>query len=195
MNSSMPARPDESEATVRARSLPGMRVYLPVSQAMLRRLFGDGTLPGPLPACAVTPALIAWFGAADVEEYEYAAQSRAADLSLAVIGGDTPVRRALLAIDTTGDLDALGGPALAPDVDELVGVTVVAVRVEQVVALLADAPDAEPALVAALHALATSDDPCPPEVDLLDEHELAWFAPEELGPILARGSAATDSAQ
>jgi hypothetical protein len=169
-----------------------MRVYLPVSQGMLRRLFADGALPGPLNGCAVTPALVDWFGPGDDEEYEYAAQSRAADLSLALIGEDVPVRRAVLAIDTAAGLGDPQGPVVDLAVDELVGVTVDGVTRQQVVALLADAPDAEPALVAALNALATTDDPCPPEVDALDEHELAWFAPEELAPILARGTAASD---
>jgi hypothetical protein len=158
-----------------------MRIFIPVSQAMLRTLVRDGALPGPLDACAVTDALRAWYPEGDDEDLEFAAQSRAADLCLPLIVDDVPLRRLVLAADTLVER--------APAVDELVGVRAISgLTLDTVVALFADSPEAEPALRAALAALASSAADVPPEVEVLDDHELAWFAPEELGPILSRST-------
>jgi hypothetical protein len=156
-----------------------MRIYLPLSQAMLRALFVDGRLPGPLDGCAVTPALREWFPEGDDEELEYAAQYRAADLSIPMIVGETPARRVVLAVDA----DA----AAAVDVDDMVGVRIAdGITLDEVAAVLADAPEAEAALLAAIEALSVGDEDVPAEVEALDEHGLAWFDPDELPAIVAR---------
>jgi hypothetical protein len=155
-----------------------MRAYVPVHRRSLHEFVADGRLAGPRDACAVTPALRDWYAEGDDEDLEYAAQSRAADLSLALIAEDADPRRIVLAVDVPFELD--------PGVDDLVGVTITgAVVLSDVAAVLIDAPAAIPAVVAAIEALTRSIAEVPPEVEVLDEHELAWYAPEELNDLVS----------
>ena len=55
-----------------------VRCYVPVNLEQLVRLRDDRTLPGPLPAFAVTDAVRASNPAGDAEEWEYAAMQEAA---------------------------------------------------------------------------------------------------------------------
>jgi hypothetical protein len=154
-----------------------MRAYVPANRRSLTELVTDGRITGPRAACAVTPALRDWFPEGDDEDLEYAAQSRAADLSLALIVEDADPRRIVLAVDVAAELE--------PGVDDLVGVNVTgAIMRADVAAVLIDAPVAVPAVLAAIEALAGPSDEVPPEVEALDEHELAWYAPEELGDLV-----------
>jgi hypothetical protein len=154
-----------------------MRVYLPFNQADLVELAASGVVPGPRPACAVTPALKQWFPEGDDEDLEYAATSRAADLSLGLVADDADPRRIVLALDAAAVIDA--------EVDELVGVTLHGeVRLSDVAAILVDAPAAKSAVKAAVVALGSSADAVPAEVMALDEHDLAWYAPSEVGALL-----------
>lgn len=156
-----------------------MRIYLPLSQAMLRALVIDGRLDGPLAGCAVTDALREWFPEGDDEELEYAAQYRAADLSIPMVAGETPARRVVAAVDAEA--------VAATEIDDMVGVRIQdGIGFDAVAAVFADAPEAEAALLAAIEALSSSDADVPAEVEALDEHELAWFDPAELPEIVAR---------
>jgi hypothetical protein len=56
-----------------------MRAYLPIDRVQLVTLQGDGALPGPLRGCAVDPAWRAGDPAVDEEQWEYEAQSLAAE--------------------------------------------------------------------------------------------------------------------
>jgi hypothetical protein len=155
-----------------------MRAYVPVERSSLAALVADGRLAGPRDACAVTPALREWYAEGDDEDLEYAAQSRAADLSLALISEDSHPRRIVLAVDAQAEP--------APGVDDLVGVTITGtILLSDVAAVLIDAPAAVPAVVAAIEALTGSSAEVPPEVEVLDEHELAWYAPEELNDLVS----------
>lgn len=55
-----------------------VRCYVPVNLEQLTRLRDDRTLPGPLPAYAVTDAVRAANPSGDAEEWEYAAMQEAA---------------------------------------------------------------------------------------------------------------------
>jgi hypothetical protein len=160
-----------------------MRVYVPASVGVLRSLVSDGRYPGPLDGCAVTPALHSWFGheGDDDEPLEFAAQSRAADLSLALIAEDAVPRRLVLSVESSARVD--------PTVDELVGVAIDGgVMIGDVHALFIDDVVAVPSVRLALSALAAQaadDTTVPAEVESLDGHDLVWFAPEEL-PELVR---------
>jgi hypothetical protein len=161
-----------------------VRVYVPASRALLAHLVGSGRVAGPVPGCAVTEALREWFEAAaddDEEPLEFAAQSRAADLSLALIVGDRPPRRVVLALEAAARRDT--------GVDDLVGVVIAdGFAWSDVRALFVDEDQAGGAVRAALSALAAlpdEDDSVPAAVEELDEHELAWFAPEEIAGWLA----------
>jgi hypothetical protein len=163
-----------------------VRVYVPASQALLADLVGSGRLSGPVPGCAVTDALRDWLDHAagdDEEPLEFAAQSRAADLSLALITGDQTPRRAVLAVDGDARLD--------PAVDDLVGVVIESgFELRDVRALFVDEDQAEGAVRAALSALAAlpdEDDSVPAAVEELDAHDLVWFAPEEIAGWLDPG--------
>ena len=143
----------------------------------MTELIAMGTLAGPRAGCAVTPALRDWFADGDDEDLEYAAQSRAADLSLALVAGDHEPRRIILAVDVSAERDR--------DVDDLVGVVVPGdVNVSDVAAVLIDVRTAIPAVAAAATSLIGSTVDVPPEVETLDEHELAWYAPEEINGLL-----------
>jgi hypothetical protein len=118
-----------------------------------------------------------WYAEGDDEDLEYAAQSRAADLSLALVADDEVPRRIVLAVDVAAEPDA--------DVDDLVGVVVPGdVTLADVAAVLIDTDSAVPAVAAAATALIGSAVDVPPEVEALDEHELAWYAPEEVKDLL-----------
>jgi hypothetical protein len=156
-----------------------MRVYVPCHRRSLADLVTHGRLAGPTSACAVTPALRSWYAEGDEEDLEYAAQSRAADLSLALVTTDDEPRRIVLAVDVTAEVD--------PAVDDLVGVAIPGeIAVDDVAAVLIDAPSAMAAVRAAAAALIDSTVDVPPEVEALDEHELTWYAPEELNDLVAR---------
>src|SRR3954464_5582915 len=96
-----------------------MRVYVPATWPMLRRLVRTGRLePIGGTAFALTPALRESYLAGDEEELEYAAMSEAARASLRLLavefglGEDgTPARRVVVAAD-------LHDVALRPDVDD-----------------------------------------------------------------------------
>ncbi len=56
-----------------------MRTYLPIDRVQLVALHRDGALPGPLRGCAVDPEWRAGDPEADEEQWEYEAQSLAAE--------------------------------------------------------------------------------------------------------------------
>ncbi len=80
-----------------------MRVYLPGTLALLREWAHSGVIgPAPLTAFADTPGLRAWCGSEDDEELEYAAQQRAAEASLLLLGPAEDPVRVVLAVDVPG---------------------------------------------------------------------------------------------
>ena len=135
-------------------------------------------------AHAVTPALREWYVEGDAEELEYAALTNAARASLHQLAADpaAPPRRVVLAADVA---DAAARPA--PDVERA------AVRLAGPVALRdvvsahvddADAADDVRRALAALPAADAGDEDAQFLVDGVEDHELGWFAAQEIGPLV-----------
>lgn len=168
-----------------------MRVYLPATSSLLRRLLDDGALDGgalegaPLTGFAVTPALREWYVDDEIEELEYAASSSAARASLRLIDldGAAAKRRVVIAADV---------PDAAVDVrDDLergaVRVTS-AVPLADVASVHIDDAEAEPAVAAAAEVIVRADlgdEACQDLVDDVEGFELAWYASQEIESVLA----------
>ena len=144
-----------------------MRVYLPVGPALLRELHDTGRLAADpaRTAYAVTPEVAAELGVGvEDEEAEYAVLVLAAHDALALVGD--VARRVVLVVETAATARegaAVGVPHEVP-----------LARVE---AVQVDAADAEPAVRAALEG-------DPAAASALDDHDLGWFATQELGDVL-----------
>ena len=162
-----------------------MRVYLPATVPLLRRLSREGGLSDIDVAYAVTPALREAYVEGDLEELEYAAAADAARASLALLAADSsaPSRRVVVAADVP---DA----AATPDS----GLAVAAVRLtapvalDRVASIHIDEPEAEEvvrAAVAALPAADAGDDDAEFTVDEAEGFELLWYATQELPDLLA----------
>jgi hypothetical protein len=162
-----------------------MQVYIPATLAMLQQLVADGSLwPVNGTAFAVTPTLREAFAEGDDDELAEVALREAALASLrllAVGAGDTAdttllPRRAVLAAEVD---DA----KYRPDLDDAVVRLGEPVAIEQVIAAFVDNSDAEPAVAAAI-AVIDDADLGDEDADLVvgdaQDHELAWYANQEL---------------
>ncbi|GAA1241521.1 hypothetical protein GCM10009665_35350 [Kitasatospora nipponensis] len=168
-----------------------MRVYVPTTLAALAQAHPDGALEQS-PAYAVTPALREWYVSDDIEELEYAALVRAAQSSLRLLAADpgAPRRRVVVALDVP---DAAVKPFAGDEYqDQLsLGQVVLAapVRLAKAAAVHADAADPEVAQDVATAADAVTaadagDDDAQFSVDGAEDHELLWFATQEIPGLL-----------
>ena len=159
-----------------------MRVYLPATVETLRVLLETGVVgPPPLRGYAVTPALREWYVDDDVEELEYAALLDAARASLRLLDLDPKAlrRRVVIAADAPA--------VLRPDLDRSAVELAEPVPMRLVASVHVDGPEAEPAVGAAADAVIEADLGSDDAQFLLDEaegHELAWYATQEIGPLL-----------
>ncbi|WP_326690004.1 MULTISPECIES: DUF6912 family protein [unclassified Streptomyces] len=178
-----------------------MRVYLPSTLPALSQAHGADELgPGPLEAYAVTPGLRAWCASDDEEELEYAALGRAARASLRLLAEASrseavPGRRVVIAVEVP-DADVAADPDGAADSavgggaeDEAVGRVrlAAAVPLAKAAAVHVDADDAEADVAAAADALtaaAGSEEAARFAVDGAEDHELLWFATQEIPALL-----------
>ena len=168
-----------------------MRVYLPATLPRLARLWSAGEVgPAPLTGYAVTPALIEWYASGDTEELEYAALTEAARASLRLIaadraaGAEAPARRVVLAAEVP-ERTVDGGADLADRARVRLSA---AVPLAKVASVQVDGPEAEPDVTAALAALpaaAAGDDDAQFVVDGVEDHELLWYATQEIPDLLA----------
>jgi len=160
-----------------------MRVYVPATLSMLRTLVKSGELaPVSGTAFALTPALRESYSAGDAEELEYAAMADAGRASLRLLAAeldsdpDTSPRRAVIAAD-------VDYATLRPDLDAAVVRLAGPVSMRQIAAVHVDTKEAEPAVRAAAAVMDAADlgDP-DAEFTLGDaeDHELAWYAAQEL---------------
>lgn len=160
-----------------------MRVYLPSTIAMLRELAEKGEFtPVDGTGFALTPALREYYIGGSEEEMEYAALLEAARASLRLLSAEleaddsTPARRAVVAADVE---DA----ELRPDLDSAVVRLAGIVPMSAIAAVHVDAPEAEPAVVAAakvIDAADLGDDDAEFTLGTAEDHDLAWYAPQEL---------------
>jgi hypothetical protein len=180
-----------------------MRVYLPSTLPALSQAHGAGELgPGPLEAYAVTPGLREWWASDDEEELEYAALGLAARASLRLLAEApeaeaVPRRRVVIAAevpdaDVAVDPDSPADGTVGSGAD---GGAVGRVRLAAPVPLAKaeavhmDADDAEADVAAAADALRAAaggddDGAVPSAVDGAEDHELLWFATQEIPAVL-----------
>jgi Family of unknown function (DUF6912) len=187
-----------------------VRVYVPATISMLRRLVSDGELwPVAGTAFAVTPALRESYASGDTEELEYAAMADAARASLRLLsldvdtedvdtedvdtedvdtgddagaggagggGGPEPARRVVVCAD-------VNGVRLRPDLDDGAVTLPGPVPGSAVAAVYVDLPEASDAVRAAA-AVIDAADLGDPDAEFIigdaDDHELAWYAPQEI---------------
>jgi len=156
------------------------RVYVPATLAMLQRLVADGQLaPVNGTAFAVTPALREAYAAGDDDELAEVALRDAALASLRLLtseGSELPRRRAVLVADVN---HAAPLPLLDDAVVRLTG----PVPLDQVVCVHVDNAAAEDAVAAAVEAVDAADlgdEDAELAVGDAQDHDLAWYAPQEL---------------
>lgn len=161
-----------------------MRVYVPLTLPGLAEAHETGVLAAdPFAAYAVTPTLREWCGTDDLEELEYTALGEAANASLRLLAADPGAapRRVVVAVDVADG-------AVTPDPDGLGEVTVAApARLAKAAAVHADADDAVADVTAAARAVEAADagdDAARTAVDAADDHELLWFATQEIPTLL-----------
>ncbi|MCX5333657.1 MULTISPECIES: hypothetical protein [unclassified Streptomyces] len=171
-----------------------MRVYVPLTLSGLAEAYKTGELgSGPLVAYAVTPALREWYLSDDIEELEYAALNRAALASLRLLVADPEAvrRRVVVAVDVP-DGAAVSDPDRGLDPTALGEVRVDrAVPLGKAAAVHVDASDAETDVAAAAQALAAADggdDDAQFVVDGAGDHELLWFATQEIPNLVGLGN-------
>lgn len=168
-----------------------MRVYVPLTLPGLAEAHRTGELgPGPLTAYAVTPALREWYLSDDIEELEYAALNRASLASLRLLATRPGVarRRVVVAVDVP-DGDAVADPDRGLDPGALGEVRIAAaVRLTKAAAVHVDADEAEADVRAAADALGAADqgdDDAQFTVDGAEDHELLWYATQEIPHLIA----------
>ncbi|MGW0608494.1 DUF6912 family protein [Streptomyces sp. NPDC002640] len=163
-----------------------MRVYVPLTLPGLAEAHRTGELGADrVSVYAATPLLADWYESQDEEELEYAALGLAAHASLRLLALDpaAPRRRVVVAVDVADGVVDLSpeamGEALVPG----------PLRLAKAAAVHVDAEEARQDVAAAADALDAADrddTEAMNTVDLADEHNLLWFATQEI-PALVGG--------
>ena len=166
-----------------------IQVYIPATLAMLQQLVADGSLwPVNGTAFAVTPTLREAYAEGDDEELADVALREAALASLRLLaaqgaGGADPTlrpRRAVLSAEV-----GLGesGVTFRPDLDDAVVRLGAPVALDQVIAGYVDNAAAEDDITKAIEAIDAAD-LGDEDADLIvgdaQDHDLAWYANQEL---------------
>ena len=159
-----------------------MRVYIPATLAMLSELVADGFLqPRAGTAFAVTPGLREAYAEGDGEELAEVALGEAALASLRLLSSappQSPARRAVVVADAP-----TATVTVRPDLDDAVVRVRGRLAIDQVVAVYVDNPDAEPAVRAAIEVIDEADfgdEDAELTVGDAQDHDLAWYATQEL---------------
>jgi hypothetical protein len=167
-----------------------VRVYLPATTSVLRTLVEEGRLPGAHTAFAVTPGFREFYelsdAEADVEELEYAALLAAARASLRLIDIDPTAarRRVVVAADVA---EAAVSEVDDPGADRGAVRVTADITLRDVASAHIDGADAEEDVRAAVAVVLEADlgsDEAQFVVDQAEGHELAWYASQEIGPLL-----------
>lgn len=178
-----------------------MRVFVPATTTMLRALIDDGEFsPISRTAFAVTPTLREAYSSGDDDELADVALREAARASLRLLGGEGEVDETDGGADADADVDAAAAAAgsaprrvviaadvdpvtLRPDLDDAVVRLPQPLSLRQVASVHVDLAEAEPAVRAAVEAIDAAD---LGDVDAefvlgdAEDHELAWYAPQEI---------------
>jgi len=163
-----------------------MRIYIPVTLAMLQQLVAYGSLqPVSGTAFAVTPKLREAYAEGDDDELGEVALREAALASLRLLAGAAehgdqegalPPRRAVLVAD-------VGDVTLRPDLDDAVVRIGAPVTTDEVVAAFVDNAAAEAQVKAAIEVIDAADlgdEDAELTVGDAQDHDLAWYATQEL---------------
>ncbi|OBG84296.1 hypothetical protein A5733_17460 [Mycobacterium sp. NS-7484] len=162
-----------------------MRVYIPTTLVALQQLVADRQLfvvNGT--AFAVTPTLREAYAEGDDDELAEVALRDAALASLRLLAGvppdaGLPPRRAVVVADTGADIQV----TVRPDLDDAVVRLSGPVPIDAVVAVYVDNADAEQAVLAAVDVIDEADlgdEDAELTVGDAQDHDLAWYAPQEL---------------
>jgi hypothetical protein len=162
-----------------------VRVYVPATLAMLQQLVGERVLHARSgTAFAVTPTLREAYAEGDDDELADVALRDAALASLRLLAGegtsDLPPRRAVVVADVEG-------ATVRPDLDDAVVRLAGPLAFDDVIAAYVDNADAEPAVVPAIEAIDAADlgdEDAEFTVGDAQDHDLAWYAPQELSFLL-----------
>lgn len=159
------------------------RVYVPSSLGRLRAvLVSGGVGPAPLLAHCVTDALRGALPDGGEEEWEYAALSAAAQDSLALLEDGVP-RRVVVVADVATVPPVSGAEGSLVELAEVIPLRMIA-------AVHVDTPGAAETVEtarAAWAAAAAGDEVALAAVDDCLDHELAWFATQEIGEVVESG--------
>jgi hypothetical protein len=157
-----------------------VRVFVPATLTMLQRLVDDGLLHALSgTAFAVTPTLRESYAEGDDEELAEVALREAALASLRLLAAEDtelPPRRVVLAVE-------VGEAAPRPDLDDAVVRLAGPFNMSDVVAAYVDNATAEPAVVAAVAVVDEADlgdEDAELTVGDAQDHDLAWYATQEL---------------
>ena len=165
-----------------------VRVYVPSTLAGLQVLQRDGELfPLGGTVFGVTPALREAYTSGDDEELAEAAMRQAARASLRLLAVDDepaadgegepdPVRRVVITSDVAAAKER-------PDLDDAVLKVNEPIRLKNVVAVHVDVSEAEPAVTRAaqvVDAADLGDEDAELAVGDAEDHDLAWYATQEL---------------
>jgi hypothetical protein len=161
-----------------------MQIYIPATLAMLQKLVAEGSLaPVNGIAFAVTPRLREAYAEGDDDELGEVALREAALASLRLLAtgsvDDLPPRRAVLVADVK-DADEV---TLRPDLDDAVVRVGTPVQIDNVVAAFVDNADAEAhvrAAIAVIDEADLGDEDAELAVGDAQDHDLAWYATQEL---------------
>lgn len=158
-----------------------MRVYIPATLSALEQLVAEGSLqPRSGTAFAVTPALREAYAEGDDEELAEVAIAEAALASLRLLAAesDPRLRRAVLIAEVPDD-----SVTLRPDLDDAVVRIAGPVALDHIVAAYVDNAAAEPAVKAAVGVIDEADlgdEDAELTVGDAQDHDLAWYAAQEL---------------
>ncbi|MDH6577193.1 hypothetical protein [Kitasatospora sp. MAP5-34] len=169
-----------------------MRVYVPTTLNGLAAAYPGGALDESA-AYAVTPALREWYVSDDLEELEYAALNRAAQSSLRLLAADpaAPRRRVVVAVDVA---DSAVTPFAGDEYQDQASLGRILLKgplpLAKAAAVHADTADADvvtdvTAAAEAITAADKGDDDAQFTVDGAEDHELLWFATQEIPGLLA----------
>ncbi|MBQ0928731.1 MULTISPECIES: DUF6912 family protein [Saccharopolyspora] len=158
-----------------------MRIYLPATLPMLQQLVADKQMQ-PLggTAFALTPALRESYATGDTEELEYAAMREAARASLRLLAADEEGKIEQRRVVISADVDDV---TLRPDLDHAVVKVSGPVIWKQLAAVHVDTTEAEDAVRSAAEVIDAADLGDPDAEFALgdaEDHELAWYAPQEV---------------
>jgi len=160
-----------------------VRVYVPSTFAALRAVVqSDGVGPAPFPAHAVTDAVRADLVDGGDEEWEYAAAVAAAQSAVELMLEGDVARRVVIALDVGSVRTVVSDDPTLVEVDEVV-------PMRRVAAVLADDAAAVSDVAAARDALADGAGDAERLLERCLEHDLGWWAAQEIGDLLDQGSA------